>query len=92
MNRQVLPSASTRVEGRVAEQVSRDFAMMEVGSVHDGSHLEELRVRGVRLLHFAGGMLIPSIRAGAADVLPGSYSSWWSLMKLAFSFRGRHRI
>jgi len=43
---------------------------MEVGSVYDGSRLEELSIGGVGLLHFAGGMLAPS-RAGAADVLPG---------------------
>ena len=42
---------------------------MEVGSVYDGSRLEELRIGGVGLLHFAGGMLAPCIRAGAADAL-----------------------
>ena len=55
----------------MVERVSGDFAVMEVGSVDDGSRLEELRVGGVGLLHIAGGMLAPSIRAGTADVLPG---------------------
>lgn len=50
--------------------------MMEVGSVYSGSmaralKLEELRVGGVGLLHFASSMLAPSIRARAADVFPG---------------------
>ena len=80
VNRQVLLSVSTRFEGHVAERVSRDFAITEVGSLYDCSRIEELRVGGVRL-HFVGGMLTPSIRAGAADVLPSSYSSQWPLMK-----------
>jgi len=81
VNWQVLPSASTRFEGCVAERVSGDFSITEVGSVYDRSCIEELRVGGVRLLHFAGSMLTPSIRVAAADVLPGLYSSQWPLTK-----------
>jgi len=55
----------------VVKRVSGDFAVMEVGSVYDGLHLDELKVGGVGLPHFAGDMLAPSIRAGTADVLPG---------------------
>ena len=44
--------------------------MMKVGSVYDGSCLEELRVGGVGLLHFAVSMLACSSRAGAANMLP----------------------
>ena len=65
-------ASANRVKGQVVERASGDFAVMEVGSMYDGSRLEELRVGGVGLLHFVGGMLAPSIRAGAADadVLP----------------------
>jgi len=61
---------ASRVKGRVVERVSEEFAVTEVGSVYDGSRLEELRVGGVGLLRFAGGMLARSIRAGATDMLP----------------------
>ena len=62
---------ASRAKGRVVKRVCGDFAVMEVRSVYGGSHLEEMRVGGVRLLHFAGGMLASSVRAGAADMLPG---------------------
>jgi len=44
--------------------VSGDFAVMEVGSVYDGSHLNKLKVGGVRLPHFAGDMLAPLHQSG----------------------------
>jgi len=48
----------------VVERVSGDFAVMEVGSVYDGSRLDELKVGGVGLPHFAGDMLAPLHQSG----------------------------
>ena len=50
---------ASRVKGHLVKQVSGDFAMMEVRSVYDGSHLEELRARGVGLLDYSSSLFPP---------------------------------